>query len=90
MLDRLADRFGRFVLARRIGRLLNGSYDDLSRLLQLTDEHPAACSLGLLSLLRSIEADLDTQQGSLWVPSFVVISPTMRCTLKCTGCYCSS
>jgi len=22
-----------------------------------------------------------------WVPSFVVMSPTMRCNLKCTGCY---
>ena len=22
-----------------------------------------------------------------WVPSFVVLSPTMRCNLKCTGCY---
>ncbi len=25
--------------------------------------------------------------GGLWVPFFVVISPTMRCNLKCTGCY---
>jgi MoaA/NifB/PqqE/SkfB family radical SAM enzyme len=22
-----------------------------------------------------------------WVPSFIVMSPTMRCNLKCTGCY---
>lgn len=25
--------------------------------------------------------------AGLWVPSFVVLSPTMRCNLKCTGCY---
>jgi len=27
-----------------------------------------------------------TQEGK-WVPGFVVLSPTMRCNLKCTGCY---
>ena len=24
---------------------------------------------------------------NMWVPSLIVISPTMRCNLKCTGCY---
>jgi MoaA/NifB/PqqE/SkfB family radical SAM enzyme len=27
------------------------------------------------------------QADGLWVPSFLVLSPTMRCNLKCTGCY---
>ena len=26
-------------------------------------------------------------EAGQWVPSFVVMSPTMRCNLKCTGCY---
>ncbi len=26
-------------------------------------------------------------EKDIWVPSFIVISPTMRCNLKCTGCY---
>ena len=26
-------------------------------------------------------------EAGRWVPSFVVMSPTMRCNLKCTGCY---
>jgi MoaA/NifB/PqqE/SkfB family radical SAM enzyme len=26
-------------------------------------------------------------RDGLWVPSFVVLSPTMACNLKCTGCY---
>jgi MoaA/NifB/PqqE/SkfB family radical SAM enzyme len=30
-------------------------------------------------------AALTTEQS--WVPSLVVISPTMRCNLRCTGCY---
>jgi MoaA/NifB/PqqE/SkfB family radical SAM enzyme len=29
----------------------------------------------------------DLASEDLWVPSLVVISPTMRCNLKCTGCY---
>ena len=24
---------------------------------------------------------------SMWVPSLIVVSPTMRCNLRCTGCY---
>ena len=26
-------------------------------------------------------------EKGIWVPSLIVISPTMRCDLKCTGCY---
>ena len=129
MFDMLADPVSRFVLAHRITGLLNGSYEDLQKLVQATKEHPPAHSFGLASLLSSIEKDLETrkglaalfarvgrqlnpqakrklatnliynwavlgarrrnelQKGALWVPSFVVISPTMRCNLKCTGCY---
>jgi MoaA/NifB/PqqE/SkfB family radical SAM enzyme len=129
MLDALADPVSRFVLAHRVSGLLNGSYEDLRRLVQATRERPPAHSYGLRSLLEAIERDLETRTGlaalfarigrqlnpqakrklarnliynwavlgarrraelqkeSLWVPSFVVISPTMRCNLKCTGCY---
>ncbi|HXY42203.1 MAG TPA: radical SAM protein [Vicinamibacteria bacterium] len=129
MLDMLADPVSRYILAHRISGLLNGSYDDLRKLLQATKDHPPGGSLGLASLLESIEKDLETRRGvaalfarigrqlspqakrklasnliynwavrgnrmrdaiaktSQWVPSFVVISPTMRCNLKCTGCY---
>ncbi len=29
----------------------------------------------------------DLNSKELWVPSLVVVSPTMRCNLNCTGCY---
>jgi MoaA/NifB/PqqE/SkfB family radical SAM enzyme len=29
----------------------------------------------------------ELQSTGLWVPSLIVISPTMRCNLNCTGCY---
>jgi MoaA/NifB/PqqE/SkfB family radical SAM enzyme len=129
MLDLLADPVSRFVLTHRISGLLNGSYEDLRRLVEQTKAHPPAHSLGLASLIEALEKDLDTRTGlaalfarigrqlnaeakrklarnliynwavigarrrdelqrsSTWVPSFVVISPTMRCNLKCTGCY---
>ena len=29
----------------------------------------------------------DLASEDMWVPSLIVVSPTMRCNLKCTGCY---
>jgi MoaA/NifB/PqqE/SkfB family radical SAM enzyme len=125
----LADRMGRFLLARHLSRFLTGSYEDLRRLIRTINKRPPVHNLGLMCMLRSLERDLDTRSGnaalfarigqqlsrrakqkiatnliynwgivgarkraalmneSMWVPQFVVISPTMRCNLRCTGCY---
>ncbi len=129
MTSALGNGIGRFLLTRRMGGLLSGSYDDLQRLVTAINARPSADSLGLTSLLRGMERDIATRSGLAalftrlgrqlsprakrrllgnliynwavvgasrraalqrdgnWVPSFVVISPTMRCNLKCTGCY---
>ncbi len=123
------DQVGRWLLVRRLGGLLSGSYDDLQRLVEKMHEGPPIGSMGLESLLRAMRRDIASrsglaalfvrlgrqlsprakrrllgnliynwavvgarrrvalQQGGLWVPSFIVISPTMRCNLSCTGCY---
>ncbi len=46
MLDMLADPVSRFVLAHRITGLLNGSYEDLQKLVQATKEHPRPTASG--------------------------------------------
>jgi MoaA/NifB/PqqE/SkfB family radical SAM enzyme len=124
----LWDRLARWALTRRLGGMLTGEYRDLRRFVA-TVGGGAQHSFGLLSLLRAMERDIETESGlaalfarvgrelnprakrqlignlvynwaavgarrraalqvdGLWVPSFVVMSPTMRCNLKCTGCY---
>lgn len=123
------DRLGRWVLTRRMGGMLTGTYEDLRRFVATVSGGPDHHSFGLASLLRTMERDIETESGiaalfarvgkelnprakqqllgnlvynwavvgarrraalqanDLWVPSFVVMSPTMRCNLKCTGCY---
>lgn len=123
------DRLGRWVLTRRMGGMLTGSYEDLRRFVASVNTGPDHHSFGLASLLHTLERDIETESGlaalfarlgralnprakrqllgnlvynwavvgarrraalqanDLWVPSFVVMSPTMRCNLKCTGCY---
>jgi MoaA/NifB/PqqE/SkfB family radical SAM enzyme len=129
MATALVERIGGWVLARRVGGLLTGSYDDLGRLVATMNARPPKHSFGLMTLLRTMERDIEEKSGMAalfvrlglelnprakrtlvrnliynwaavgarrrnqlaaagqWVPSFVVMSPTMRCNLKCTGCY---
>jgi MoaA/NifB/PqqE/SkfB family radical SAM enzyme len=129
MATAIGSRIGRFLLARRMGAMLSGSYEDLQRLVNAIDARPSADSMGLTSLMRGMRRDIASRSGLAalfvrigrqlsprakrrllgnliynwsvlgatrrarlqsdghWVPSFVVISPTMRCNLKCTGCY---
>jgi MoaA/NifB/PqqE/SkfB family radical SAM enzyme len=123
------DRVAGWLLARRLGATLTGSYADLRRLVTSMRAHNASANFGLTALLRTLERDIETRSGTAalfarlgrqlnprakrmllknliynwaavgarrrdqlaaagrWVPSFVVMSPTMRCNLKCTGCY---
>lgn len=37
--------------------------------------------------VRGAELRTKARSGGRWVPFIVVVSPTMRCNLKCTGCY---
>jgi MoaA/NifB/PqqE/SkfB family radical SAM enzyme len=125
----LIDRFNGWALARRVGGFLTGSYDDLRRLVAALKKRPPRHSFGLMTLMKAMERDIETQSGiaalfarvgrqvnprakhkllrnliynwaaigarrrneladaGKWVPSFVVMSPTMRCNLRCTGCY---
>jgi MoaA/NifB/PqqE/SkfB family radical SAM enzyme len=126
----LIDRVSRWTLAHRLGSMLNGSYDDLRRLVATMSARVTASSnAGLVALLRALKRDIETESGTAalfarlgrqlnprakrmllrnliynwaaigarrrseiaatgrWVPGFVVMSPTMRCNLKCTGCY---
>ncbi len=125
----LLDRVSGWALSRRLAGMLTGDYGDLRRLVATVNARPPAHSFGLMSFLRAMERDIETQSGiaalfarlgrqlnsrakrkllrnliynwavvgarhrheraaaGQWVPSFVVMSPTMRCNLKCTGCY---
>jgi MoaA/NifB/PqqE/SkfB family radical SAM enzyme len=125
----LTDRICRFLLARQLGRFLTGRYEDLRRLVRTINKRPPAYNFGLMSMLRTLERDLDTRSGnaalfarigrqlsrrakqkiaanliynwgivgarkragmmndSVWAPCLVMMSPTMRCNLRCTGCY---
>ena len=128
MATALTDRMRAWFLGRRLATLLNGSHDDLRRLVAAMDSRSTA-NTGLVALLKTIKKDVDSRSGMAalfarlgrqlnprakrrllsnliynwaavgarsrtelaaagrWVPSFVVLSPTMRCNLKCTGCY---
>ena len=59
----LTDRVGRFLLAHFLSRFLTGSYDDLRRLVRVITKRPPVHNLGLMSMLQTIERDLDTRSG---------------------------
>jgi MoaA/NifB/PqqE/SkfB family radical SAM enzyme len=96
-LIRLARRIPSTVAARRFFDILQASVDRrdamaelflrIGRQLSLPSRRKLASNLIFNEFVTGYRIRREHSTGGNWVPGFFVMSPTMRCTLSCRGCY---
>jgi len=96
-LIRIARRIPSTVAARRFFEILQTSLDRrdsmaelflrIGRQLSPASRRKLAANLIFNEFVTGYRVRREHSTGGNWVPGFLVMSPTMKCTLSCRGCY---